>query len=72
MAADIISGFAALATLVAVFYARATVQESRKGRQEASLAHVEEMTRLVDLAGPLMSFVVLLIASAHGPPVRGR
>jgi hypothetical protein len=45
VAADIISGVAALATLVAVFYARATVQESRKGRQEASLAHVEEMTR---------------------------
>lgn len=49
MVADIISGIAALATLVAVYYARETVRESRKARQEASAAHGEEMTREAQL-----------------------
>jgi hypothetical protein len=38
MVADIVSGSAALATLVAVYYARETVRESNKARQKASTA----------------------------------
>lgn len=45
MPADIFSGIAALAALVTVFYARETVRESRRSRQEASAAHGEEMSR---------------------------
>jgi hypothetical protein len=44
MVAIIFSGIAAVATLVTVYYARATVSEARRARQEASVAHLEEIS----------------------------
>lgn len=46
---DVSSGVAALAALLAVYYARATVSVARKARHEASAAHVEEMAREAQL-----------------------
>lgn len=48
-AADIASGVAAVAALLTVYYARATVSEARKSRQETSLAHTEEMSQEAQL-----------------------
>jgi len=46
---DIASGIAALAALVTVYYARATVLQARDARREASAAHNEEMAREAQL-----------------------
>jgi hypothetical protein len=48
-AADIAPGVAAVAALLTVYYARATVSEARKSRREASSAHTEEMSREAQL-----------------------
>ena len=48
---DIASGIAALAALVTVYYARATVLQAREARREASAAHNEEMDREAQLLG---------------------
>lgn len=42
---DFASGIAAVAALLTVYYARATVAEARRSRREASAAHGEEMSR---------------------------
>jgi hypothetical protein len=46
---DIASGIAALAALVTIYYARATVLQAREARREASAAHSEEMDREAQL-----------------------
>jgi hypothetical protein len=47
--ADIASGIAAVAALLTVYYARATVSEARRSRNEASSAHTDEMNRAAQL-----------------------
>lgn len=46
---DIASGIAALAALVTVYYARATVLQAHQARREATAAHSEEMAREAQL-----------------------
>lgn len=45
MVAGIFSGIAAVAAFVTVYYARATVSEARRAREEATAAHAEEMAK---------------------------
>jgi hypothetical protein len=49
MIGDIASGVAAVAALLTVYYARATVSVARETRREASAAHNEEMAREAQL-----------------------